>query len=97
MLSDTSAIRSGNPQVLPRNRAKRLARLPKSGHRQLPHYIKPKLSGFGVGWVYLSQPVQNSGLGLGTTITSLIFFAAILATVIYMSKSHDGEETATDL
>jgi len=44
---------------------------------------------------YLSQPVANGGLGLGTIITSLIFFAAIAATVIYMTKSKNGLERAS--
>jgi len=74
-------------------------------------FFKGKLNGILAFWLayiitrpmgasfgdYLSQPVGNGGLGLGTTITSLIFFAGILATVVYMSKSHDGEETAADL
>lgn len=41
---------------------------------------------------FLSQPVANGGLGLGTIITSLIFFAAIGATVMYMTRSKDGLE-----
>ncbi len=41
----------------------------------------------------LSQPIENGGLGFGTVITSFIFFAGILATVVYMSYSHDGDET----
>ena len=43
---------------------------------------------------YLSQPVANGGLGLGTVVTSLIFFAAIGATVVYMTRSKDGLEPA---
>jgi len=43
---------------------------------------------------YLSQPLANGGLGLGTVITSLIFFAGIAGTVVYMSQSHDGDESA---
>ncbi len=42
---------------------------------------------------FLSQPVANGGLGLGTIITSLIFFAAIALTVLYMTRSKEGEET----
>src|SRR6195952_2323917 len=34
---------------------------------------------------YLSQPSTHGGLGLGTTITSLIFVGAIIAVVIYLS------------
>ncbi|MGR3572604.1 COG4705 family protein [Brevirhabdus sp.] len=45
---------------------------------------------------YLSQPVANGGLGLGTIVTSLIFFAAIGATVWYMTRSKDGLEVAQD-
>lgn len=40
----------------------------------------------------LSQPVQYGGLGLGTTITSGLFLAAIVLIVVYMSLSRDGEE-----
>lgn len=40
----------------------------------------------------LSQPVGSGGLGLGTVITSGIFFAAIGGLVIYMTISRDGEE-----
>lgn len=43
---------------------------------------------------YLSQPLDAGGLGLGTVITSLIFFAAIAATVFYMTRSKDGLEVA---
>lgn len=41
---------------------------------------------------FLSQPAANGGLGLGTIVTSLIFFAAIGATVMYMTRSKDGLE-----
>ena len=41
---------------------------------------------------YLSQPAANGGLGLGTVVTSLIFFAAIAATIMYMTRSKDGLE-----
>ncbi|MEU0794120.1 hypothetical protein ABZ342_28975 [Amycolatopsis sp. NPDC005961] len=34
---------------------------------------------------YLSQPSDQGGLGLGATVTSLIFVAAIVATVVYLS------------
>lgn len=39
---------------------------------------------------YLSQPLDSGGLGLGTVFTSLIFFAAIGATVAYMTKTKNG-------
>ena len=42
----------------------------------------------------LSQPAEYGGLGLGTIITSVLFLAVIIATVIYMSASRDGEEMA---
>jgi uncharacterized membrane-anchored protein len=34
---------------------------------------------------YLSQPTADGGLGLGATLTSLIFFAGIIAVVLYLS------------
>ncbi|GHD99856.1 membrane protein [Defluviimonas sp. 20V17] len=43
---------------------------------------------------YLSQPLADGGLGLGTVGTSALFLTAIAATVVYMSLSHDGEEAA---
>ena len=42
----------------------------------------------------LSQPAEYGGLGFGTIITSLLFLAAIVAIVIYMSVTHEGEERA---
>ena len=36
---------------------------------------------------FLSQPVANGGLGLGTTVTSLAFLAAILGLVRYLAIS----------
>lgn len=36
---------------------------------------------------YLSQPSDLGGLGLGATVTSLIFVAAIIATVVYLSAT----------
>lgn len=44
---------------------------------------------------FLSQPTTNGGLGLGTIVTSLIFFAAIGGTVLYMTRSKDGHETSS--
>lgn len=44
----------------------------------------------------LSQPTQYGGLGLGSIITSALFLTAIVAIVVYMSLSHDGEERTTD-
>ncbi|WP_329048290.1 hypothetical protein OG738_38035 [Amycolatopsis sp. NBC_01488] len=36
---------------------------------------------------YLSQPSSQGGLGLGATVTSLIFVAAIIGTVVYLSAT----------
>lgn len=36
---------------------------------------------------YLSQPVANGGIGLGTVVTSIIFLATILGLVSYLSTS----------
>jgi uncharacterized membrane-anchored protein len=41
----------------------------------------------------LSQPLEYGGLGFGTIMTSLLFLACIVATVIYMTVTHRGEET----
>lgn len=42
----------------------------------------------------LAQPGEYGGLGLGTIITSFLFLAAIVGTVIYASVTHRGEEFA---
>ena len=42
----------------------------------------------------LSQPRSDGGLGLGATLTSLLFLAGIIAIVIHMTKSHVGEDYA---
>lgn len=41
----------------------------------------------------LSQPVSNGGLGLGTVITSALFLTVIAGVIVYMTLSHDGDET----
>ncbi len=41
---------------------------------------------------YLSQPHSNGGLGLGTTITSLVFLGCIAAIIIYMTITKEGRE-----
>jgi uncharacterized membrane-anchored protein len=46
-------------------------------------YILTRPLGASLG-DYLSQPGENGGLGLGPVITSVIFLAAILATVSYL-------------
>lgn len=40
----------------------------------------------------LSQPVEYGGLGFGTVITSALFLITIVAIVVYMTITHEGEE-----
>lgn len=47
-------------------------------------YILTRPLGASIG-DYLSQDLDNGGLGLGTVITSMIFLATILVTVIYLT------------
>jgi uncharacterized membrane-anchored protein len=47
-------------------------------------YILTRPLGASIG-DYLSQPKEDGGLGLGTTVTSVIFLTAILVLVIYLS------------
>ncbi len=49
-------------------------------------YILTRPLGASIG-DYLSQAAADGGLGLGTTMTSLIFLTAILATVVYLVLS----------
>jgi uncharacterized membrane-anchored protein len=49
-------------------------------------YILTRPLGASIG-DYLSQPVEESGLGLGTILTSVIFLTAILALVVYLTIS----------
>jgi uncharacterized membrane-anchored protein len=49
-------------------------------------YILTRPLGASLG-DYLSQPKANGALGLGTTITSVIFLVAILAIIIYLAVS----------
>ncbi|MDR2007612.1 MAG: hypothetical protein LBQ34_01400 [Alphaproteobacteria bacterium] len=49
-------------------------------------YIMTRPLGASLG-DYLSQTTENGGLGLGASITSLIFLAAILITIIFLSLS----------
>ena len=42
---------------------------------------------------YLSQPNENGGLGLGTTVTSFIFLAAIIAVIIILSVTKIDTKT----
>lgn len=59
-------------------------------------YILTRPAGASLG-DWLSQPVDATGLGLGTVGTSLIFLTAIGATIIYMTVTKDGEEKINDL
>ena len=45
----------------------------------------------------LSQPLEYGGLGFGTIVTSLLFLACIVATVIFMTITHREEESVTDV
>lgn len=47
-------------------------------------YILTRPLGASIG-DYLSQPKDSGGLGLGTVVTSFIFLAAILVTVVYLA------------
>jgi uncharacterized membrane-anchored protein len=47
-------------------------------------YILTRPLGASIG-DYLSQPVEESGLGLGTILTSIIFLTTILALVVYLT------------
>ncbi|MDX6699510.1 MAG: hypothetical protein QOE65_2907 [Solirubrobacteraceae bacterium] len=47
-------------------------------------YILTRPLGASIG-DYLSQPTADGGLGLGTTVTSLLFLGTILALVVYLS------------
>lgn len=47
-------------------------------------YILTRPLGASIG-DFLSQPQKDGGVGLGTAITSGIFLAAIIVTVIYLS------------
>jgi uncharacterized membrane-anchored protein len=57
-------------------------------------YILTRPLGASLG-DYLSQPSADGGLGLGTTGTSVIFLAAILSLVVYLTVTRrDATETA---
>jgi uncharacterized membrane-anchored protein len=49
-------------------------------------YILTRPLGASLG-DYLSQPKVNGGLGLGTTVTSVIFLIAILAIIVFLAVS----------
>ena len=49
-------------------------------------YVLTRPLGASIG-DYLSQPVEETGLGLGTILTSVIFLTTILALVVYLTIS----------
>jgi uncharacterized membrane-anchored protein len=57
-------------------------------------YILTRPLGASIG-DFLSQPRADGGLGLGTTVTSIIFLAAILLVVVYLSITR-VDETRVD-
>ena len=59
-------------------------------------YILTRPLGATIG-DYLSQPASDGGLGLGAVITSAVFLAAILATVIYLSVTRKDVTTPDKL
>ncbi len=59
-------------------------------------YILTRPLGASIG-DYLSQPTADGGLGLGTTVTSMIFLGSILAVIVYLTKTHlDRQLTVPD-
>jgi len=52
-------------------------------------YILTRPLGASLG-DFLSQPTTDGGLGLGTIVTSLLFLAAIVAVVIYLTVTGNG-------
>ncbi len=53
-------------------------------------YILTRPLGASIG-DFLAQPRDIGGLGLGTTVTSLIFLTAILSLVVYLTRSKRDE------
>jgi uncharacterized membrane-anchored protein len=58
-------------------------------------YILTRPLGASLG-DYLSQPIEDGGLGLGTVGTSAIFLVTILCLVIYLSKTRKDEIQAPE-
>jgi uncharacterized membrane-anchored protein len=58
-------------------------------------YILTRPLGASIG-DYLSQAPADGGLGLGTIVTSVIFLAAILATVVYLSVTKKDVTTLAE-
>jgi uncharacterized membrane-anchored protein len=57
-------------------------------------YVLTRPLGASIG-DWLSQPVEETGLGLGTILTSVIFLATILALVVYLSVTKKDLEVVT--
>jgi uncharacterized membrane-anchored protein len=57
-------------------------------------YIITRPAGASLG-DWLSQPADATGLGLGTTLTSVIFLVLIGLTIYYMTLTKDGDEIVT--
>jgi uncharacterized membrane-anchored protein len=57
-------------------------------------YILTRPLGASIG-DWLSQPVEETGLGLGTILTSVIFLVTILALVVYLSVTKKDLEVVT--
>lgn len=57
-------------------------------------YILTRPLGASMG-DYLSQPRDNGGLGLGTTVTSLIFLVIIVGIVLYLTRTRRDMTAAT--
>lgn len=55
-------------------------------------YIFTRPMGASFGDLF-SQPIEYGGLGFGTFVTSLFFFAGIIAVVVYMQTSHNIKMT----
>ena len=53
-------------------------------------YILTRPLGASIG-DFLSQPRDASGLGLGTTVTSLLFLGTILGVVIYLTRTRQDQ------
>ena len=53
-------------------------------------YILTRPLGASIG-DWMSQPTADGGLGLGTTVTSLIFLATILGLVLYLTRTRVDE------
>ena len=59
-------------------------------------YILTRPLGASLG-DYLSQPKVNGGLGLGTTVTSVIFLIAILAIIVFLAVSKVDTNAKSDI